>query len=170
MGLTGTLHRISAIRDRDGSVVGLTYRIGRHVAGMSRSLMVSCTDAFTDVNGLQHACHHAWLAEIMVQILWRLCLHNMPLPLQIQHFNLCCSTATYGACHAGVGNLLWDILETLGQSSKDNETSDVSASSMLLLGHPGVGQPPCPFAQVNSTCTQVASTCTHKHPQVALLG
>ena len=34
MGLTGTLHRISAIRDRDGSVVGLTYRIGRHVAGM----------------------------------------------------------------------------------------------------------------------------------------
>ena len=34
MGLTGTLHRISAIRDRDGSVIGLTYRIGRHVAGM----------------------------------------------------------------------------------------------------------------------------------------
>ena len=33
MGLTGTLHRISAIRDRDGSVIGLTYRIGRHVAG-----------------------------------------------------------------------------------------------------------------------------------------
>ena len=33
MGLTGTLHRISAIRDRDGSVIGLTYRIGRHVPG-----------------------------------------------------------------------------------------------------------------------------------------
>ena len=33
MGLTGTLHRISAIRDRDGSVIGLTYRIGRHVSG-----------------------------------------------------------------------------------------------------------------------------------------
>lgn len=33
MGLTGTLHRISAIKDRDGSVIGLTYRIGRHVPG-----------------------------------------------------------------------------------------------------------------------------------------
>lgn len=38
MGLTGTLHRISAIRDRDGSVAGLTYRIGRHVAGTATSL------------------------------------------------------------------------------------------------------------------------------------
>ena len=33
MGLTGTLHRISAIRDRDGSVIGITYRIGRHMPG-----------------------------------------------------------------------------------------------------------------------------------------
>lgn len=33
MGLAGTLHRISAIRDRDGSVIGLTYRIGRHAPG-----------------------------------------------------------------------------------------------------------------------------------------
>ncbi len=33
MGLKGTLHRISAIRDRDGSVIGITYRIGRHMPG-----------------------------------------------------------------------------------------------------------------------------------------
>lgn len=66
MGLTGTLHRISAIRDRDGSVVGLTYRIGRHVAGTPActSLVVSCTDALTDINGLQHACHYASSADI----------------------------------------------------------------------------------------------------------
>ena len=32
-GLDGTLHRISAIRDRDRSVIGLTYRIGRHMEG-----------------------------------------------------------------------------------------------------------------------------------------
>lgn len=31
MGLDGTLHRVSAMRARDGRVLGLTYRIGRHV-------------------------------------------------------------------------------------------------------------------------------------------
>ncbi|KAL3153362.1 hypothetical protein ABBQ38_011703 [Trebouxia sp. C0009 RCD-2024] len=72
MGLTGTLHRISAIKDRDGSVIGLTYRIGRHVPG--------------------------------------------------------------------VGNLLWDILATLGQSRRHSSTEDPAASSLLLLGHPGVGK------------------------------
>lgn len=43
-------------------------------------------------------------------------------------------------CHAGVGNLLWDILATLGQSGKGSDTGDETASSLLLLGHPGVGQ------------------------------
>ena len=33
-GLSGTLHRISAIRDRDRSVIGLTYRVGRHMEGL----------------------------------------------------------------------------------------------------------------------------------------
>jgi stage III sporulation protein SpoIIIAA len=34
-GISRTLHRISAIRDSNSrrSVVGLTYRIGRHIAG-----------------------------------------------------------------------------------------------------------------------------------------
>lgn len=32
-GITGTLHRISAIRSRNGSVVGLTCRVGRAVRG-----------------------------------------------------------------------------------------------------------------------------------------
>ena len=49
----------------------------------------------------------------------------------------------YVDCHAGVGNLLWDILATLGQSSKDSDSDHVCASSLLLLGHPGVGQPLC---------------------------
>ncbi len=32
-GVPGTLHRISAIRNRKGSVVGLTCRVGRAVTG-----------------------------------------------------------------------------------------------------------------------------------------
>jgi len=32
-GISGTLHRISAIRGQSGDVIGLTYRIGRHIAG-----------------------------------------------------------------------------------------------------------------------------------------
>ena len=32
-GITGTLHRISAIRSRKGEVVGLTCRVGRAVNG-----------------------------------------------------------------------------------------------------------------------------------------
>ena len=41
-GVQGTLHRISAIRNRDGKVVGLTCRVGRAVVGhldMIRDLM-----------------------------------------------------------------------------------------------------------------------------------
>lgn len=32
-GIAGTLHRISAIRSRNGSIVGLTCRVGRAVRG-----------------------------------------------------------------------------------------------------------------------------------------
>ena len=35
MGVNQTLHRISALKNRYGDVCGLTYRIGRHVPGMS---------------------------------------------------------------------------------------------------------------------------------------
>ena len=34
LGVPGTLHRISAMRDREQNIVGLTYRIGRHVPGV----------------------------------------------------------------------------------------------------------------------------------------
>jgi stage III sporulation protein SpoIIIAA len=30
-GIPGTLHRISAIRNREDSIVGMTYRVGRHI-------------------------------------------------------------------------------------------------------------------------------------------
>ena len=33
VGINGTLHRISAMRDRGGEVYALTYRIGRHPPG-----------------------------------------------------------------------------------------------------------------------------------------
>lgn len=32
-GIEGTLHRISAIRNREGSIVGLTCRVGRAING-----------------------------------------------------------------------------------------------------------------------------------------
>ena len=37
MGIEGTLHRISAMRDQHGVVNGLTCRIGRHIEGTTRS-------------------------------------------------------------------------------------------------------------------------------------
>ncbi|TPX34359.1 hypothetical protein SmJEL517_g03023 [Synchytrium microbalum] len=37
-GLPGTLHRISATRDRFGDIVALTYRVGRHVPGASEMI------------------------------------------------------------------------------------------------------------------------------------
>lgn len=43
MGIEGTLHRISAMRDRHGSVNGLTYRIGRHVKGTNS--LACCTQS-----------------------------------------------------------------------------------------------------------------------------
>ena len=35
VGVVGTLHHVSAIRDSDArrSVIGLTYRVGRHIPG-----------------------------------------------------------------------------------------------------------------------------------------
>lgn len=36
MGVAGTLHRISAIRDRTHAVIGLTYRVGRAMPGALR--------------------------------------------------------------------------------------------------------------------------------------
>jgi len=35
VGISQTLHRISAIPDRHGNIVGLTYRVGRHIAGVA---------------------------------------------------------------------------------------------------------------------------------------
>lgn len=32
-GLPGTLHRISAMRNREDSIIGMTYRVGRHIPG-----------------------------------------------------------------------------------------------------------------------------------------
>ena len=40
VGIPGTLHRISAIRDRDSTIIGLTYRVGRHLDGMPVCLFV----------------------------------------------------------------------------------------------------------------------------------
>lgn len=38
IGLSRTLHRISAIKNRVGKIVGLTYRIGRHIPGVAQMI------------------------------------------------------------------------------------------------------------------------------------
>ncbi|KAA6418904.1 MAG: hypothetical protein FRX49_11130, partial [Trebouxia sp. A1-2] len=39
MGVSGCLHRISALKDRQGDVCGLTYRIGRHIPGLADTVI-----------------------------------------------------------------------------------------------------------------------------------
>ncbi len=39
MGVPGELHRISAMRNREGQIIGLTYRIGRHMPGVARLVL-----------------------------------------------------------------------------------------------------------------------------------
>lgn len=38
VGVPGTLHRISVLRNRSGTPIGLTYRLGRHVPDVARLL------------------------------------------------------------------------------------------------------------------------------------
>lgn len=55
MGVPGTLHRIAAIRDRQGAgVTGLTYRIGRDIRGVARPLadvLSSCKASLDPASG-----------------------------------------------------------------------------------------------------------------------
>ncbi|KAL3130130.1 R3H domain [Trebouxia sp. C0009 RCD-2024] len=39
MGVSGCLHRISALKDRQGDMCGLTYRIGRHIPGLADTVI-----------------------------------------------------------------------------------------------------------------------------------
>lgn len=41
-GISGTLHRISAMRNSHGEVYGLTYRVGRHLPGAVRKPLPFC--------------------------------------------------------------------------------------------------------------------------------
>ena len=47
VGLSGTLHRISAIRDRHQEITGLTYRVGRHIGGVANLIK----DVLSDLDG-----------------------------------------------------------------------------------------------------------------------
>jgi len=44
-GIEGTLHRISAIWDRTDEIIGLTYRVGRHIIGCTKMI----SDIFPDI-------------------------------------------------------------------------------------------------------------------------
>ena len=48
-GISGTLHRISAIRNRTGVIVGLTCRIGRAVPGAGKPPAAGCTACLSTV-------------------------------------------------------------------------------------------------------------------------
>ena len=50
-------------------------------------------------------------------------LHKLPLS---------CRCALCG-WHAGVGNLMWDILANLGQSAKDNDPDDIPGCYWVTL-------------------------------------
>ena len=47
MGVSQTLHRISALKNRSGDICGLTYRIGRHVPGMELAYNWLCGDVLS---------------------------------------------------------------------------------------------------------------------------
>jgi stage III sporulation protein SpoIIIAA len=60
-GISGTLHRISVCRNREGDVIGMTMRVGRHVANSVEPLR----DLF--VSGPPHGAGalypHPWSAQ-----------------------------------------------------------------------------------------------------------
>ncbi len=67
-GVAGTLHRVSAMRNRRGSVVGLTCRVGRAVSGhadMIRDLVESECDLVDSVTWLTMSV--TWL---VVSVAW----------------------------------------------------------------------------------------------------
>ena len=61
-GIPGTLHRISAIRNRQGKIVGLTCRIGRVVTGT-----IECIKDFV----IQIIFMNIWKAKIMNLFFWK---------------------------------------------------------------------------------------------------
>ena len=58
-GIPETLHRISAMQNRKGAVVGLTYRIGRHLEGSSRII----TDVLAILAGTGHRSTSSTIRE-----------------------------------------------------------------------------------------------------------
>ena len=57
VGISGTLHRISAMKNSLGNVNGLTYRIGRHLPGTGNCVMYICSDSLAYVEGLLAHLH-----------------------------------------------------------------------------------------------------------------
>ena len=57
VGINGTLHRISTMRNSHGNVNGLTYRIGRHLPGIGNCVMYMCWDSRAYVDGLLAYSH-----------------------------------------------------------------------------------------------------------------
>lgn len=68
-GVQGTLHRISAIRNRKGTVIGLTCRVGRAVTGhidmirdmLEGKLMAAC---FCLIHVTRQACYFSLAAQV----------------------------------------------------------------------------------------------------------
>lgn len=76
LGVPGSLHRISAMKDRQGVVYGLTYRVGRHVPGEQKVSHSGLLLAGKSVMRCKHtvaactrACHPA--REALHKLRWR---------------------------------------------------------------------------------------------------
>lgn len=85
MGVSQTLHRISALKNRYGDVCGLTYRIGRHIPGVklhSTELAVGCVI----MNMSQHA-HRVQPVSCIIAV------------LHIAHDRMCCDRGSTGQIH-----------------------------------------------------------------------
>lgn len=124
-GLDGTLHRVSAMRSRDGRVLGLTFRVGRHVPGAPGA-------------GLVRLARLAPLAPLR-QHAWRRAQRSITLRL------LCLPDP-----HAGAAGLIMDVLAGLAAPRPSKRQPPAASSggacgeecappSLLLLGPPGVG-------------------------------
>jgi hypothetical protein len=69
-GVPGTLHRISAIRGRRGDVLGLTYRVGRHLPGVGLLLADVLGSMKRSIRGDGRRACCCWASQVGSRTMW----------------------------------------------------------------------------------------------------